>query len=113
MRELVYRSNRKLQEEFDLGAKPHLFDRVKANIKVPVGLGEVTVETTGRQPGLPKIDTVLAELDRDDRAPVWFTDPVQAGQWVRFEAPMSYTLIDPTVVFLDVDAPSPHVSQRR
>lgn len=105
MRELVYLSNRKLQQ-FDLGSKRGLLGRIMASIKVPIGIGQLTVETAGPQERLPTLDTVLAALDGDDRAPVWFTEPVQPGQWVHFEAPMSYIVIGKAVVFLDVDEPS-------
>lgn len=104
VRELVYLSKRKLRQ-FDLGWWRDLRARVKATIKPP-GI-ELTVETDVRRSDLAALDAVIAALERSDRAPVWFTEDVQPGQWVRFEAPMSYTTIGTAIVFLDVDEQSP------
>lgn len=103
VRELVYLSKRKLRQ-FDLGWWRDLRARVKATIKPP-GI-ELTVETDVRRSDLAVLDAVIAALERSDRAPVWFTEDVQPGQWVRFEAPMSYTTIGTAIVFLDVDEQS-------
>lgn len=106
MRELVYLSKRKLRQ-FDLGRAPRgLRARVKAAIRAPLGIGELTVETDSRQRDLPELDDVITALERSERAAVWFTDNAQPGQWVQFEAPMSYTTIGKVVVFLDADAQS-------
>lgn len=105
VRELVYLSKSKLRQ-FDLGSKRGLLGQAKATIKDPMGISELTVETVVPREKLPKIDTVLTALDGSDRAPVWFTEPVQPGQWVRFEAPMSYIVIGTAVVLLDVEEPS-------
>lgn len=105
MRELVYVSKRKLQQ-FDLGGWRGPASRVKATAKVFLGVGEITVEPDGVRRDYPNVDAVLRALDQSDRAPVWFEDEVQPGQWVQFEAPMSYTTVGKAVVFLDVDQPS-------
>lgn len=100
MRELVYLSKRKLRQ-FDLGWWRVFSARVKATIKPP--RIEFTVETDIRRSDLALLDAAIATLERSDRAPVWFTENVQPGQWVQFEAPMSYTTIGNAIVFLDVD----------
>jgi hypothetical protein len=47
---------------------------------------------------------VIADLEKSDRAPTWFTaDGVQPGEWVHFEAPMSYAAVGDGVFFLDLD----------
>lgn len=105
MRELVYLSNRKLRQ-FDLGRKLRLRARLKAVIKAPLGLGELAVEAEKPQGSPPGLDAVLAALENSDRAPIWFTEALQPGQWVHFEAPMSFTTIRRAVVFLDVERQS-------
>lgn len=107
MRELVYLSKRKL-EAFDLGWRRGLLTKIKATVKAPLGLGELAVETDGGRSVYRDLDRVLTRLDRDpERAPVWFTDDVMPGQWVRFEAPLSYAVVGTTAVFLDVEEPTP------
>lgn len=106
MRELVYLSNRKLAT-FDLGRRRGLLDRFKATVKAPLGLGEFMVEADGSRRTVPDLDRVLTELDRSERAPVWFTDDVMPGQWVQFEAPLSHAVVGTTAVFLDVEEPMP------
>jgi hypothetical protein len=98
VRELVYLSKRKLRK-FDLGWWRDLRARVKATIKPP-GI-EFTVETDIRRSDLSALDTVIVAPERSDRAPVWFTENVQPGQWVHFEAPMSYTTIGNASAELD------------
>jgi len=100
VRELVYLSKRKLRQ-FDLGRRG-LGAHLKAVIKAPLGFGEVSVETETHRRDAPALETVIAALDRSDRAPLWFTEKVQPGQWVQFEAPMSYTTIRNAVIFLDI-----------
>lgn len=98
MRELVYLSKRKLAA-FDLGRRG-LFDKFKATVKAPLGFGEVTVEADGSRRKVPHLDRVLTELDRSELAPVWFSEDVIPGQWVQFEAPLSYAVVGTTAVFL-------------
>jgi hypothetical protein len=107
VRELVYLSKRKLRH-FDLSRRrgPRAWvNQVKATIKA-FGIGELTIETAIRQGNLPTSDAVITALKRGDRAPVSFTANVQTGQWVQFEAPLSYTTIGKAIVFLDVDEQS-------
>jgi hypothetical protein len=100
MRELVYLSKRKLSA-FDLGRRG-LLTKIKATVKAPLGLGELAVETEAGGRAHPDLDTVLTKLDRDpNRAPVWFTEEVVNGQWVQFEAPLAYSVVGTTAVFLD------------
>ena len=45
---------------------------------------------------------MIAELESSRRAAQWFTDEEsRAGQWVYFEAPLSYTTVHESVIFLD------------
>ena len=101
----MYLSTRKLRQ-LDVGRRRSFIAQLKATIKAPLGLGELTVESGKLQNDLPKLDSIIAGLDRSDRAPVWFTEAVSPGQWVQFEAPMGYTTISKAVVFLDVDEPA-------
>ncbi|MEK8108250.1 SAVMC3_10250 family protein [Micromonospora sp. M12] len=106
MRELLYLSHRKLRQ-FDLGTSRwrRLGARLTGEIKLP-GFGGVTVgnnNSDGTMSDEPELEAVIAALDNSDRAAQWFTEDVGPGQWVQFEAPMSYALTDRGgVVFLDL-----------
>jgi hypothetical protein len=90
MRELVYLSDRKL-EQF-LPALRSMWPRPKVNIKTPIV--EIGVEPTpeaGRSK-LKQLARVIAHIERTAR---WFADPgAAAGQWVHFEAPLNYLVLD-------------------
>lgn len=112
MRELLYLSQRKLRQ-FDLGRPPwrrigaHL--NVAGEVKLP-GIGGLTVAKGSDSPRAtdPDLDKVIAALEKSDRASRWFTEDVMPGQWVQFEAPMSYALSDHGgVVFIDLDRKTP------
>ncbi|HKS45801.1 MAG TPA: SAVMC3_10250 family protein [Amycolatopsis sp.] len=110
MRELLYLSQRKLRQ-FDLGHARWrgVRARVTGEIKVP-GFGGVTVGNDGDGPkaAVPDLDKVIAALEGSDRASHWFTEDVGPGQWVQFEAPMSYAVTDRGgVIFLDLDQRTP------
>jgi hypothetical protein len=109
MRELVYLSTRKLRQ-LDAGRRRSPIAQLKATIKAPLGIGELTVESRKLQDSIPKLDSIIAALDRSERAAVWFTEAVTPGQWVQFEAPMGYATIGKAVVFLDVDQSSENYS---
>jgi hypothetical protein len=105
MRELVYLSTRKLRA-LDTERLRGRVAQLKATIKAPLGIGELAVESRRFQNGIPKLDSMLAELDRSGRDAVWFTEATRSGQWVHFEAPMGYSTVGKAVVFLDIDQPS-------
>lgn len=100
MRELVYLSKRKL-EQFDLGRRHRIQSPLKITIKPP--FLELVTRTARPQKDMRELDAVIDALERSDRAPVWFTESVQPGQWVHFEAQMSYTTVGNVVVFLQID----------
>lgn len=110
MRELLYLSHRKLRQ-FDLETSRwrRLGARFTGEIKLP-GFGGVTVgnNSDGTKSDEPELEAVIAALDNSDRAARWFTEDVGPGQWVQFEAPMSYALTDGGgVIFLDLDEAAP------
>lgn len=54
--------------------------------------------------GSPSRARAVARLEAAERAPKWFADPdVRPGQWVHFEAPMSYGVVVGAATSLDVD----------
>lgn len=111
MRELVYLSQSKLQQ-FAFGRARRWPGRaqVEGEIGVP-GLAAVKVTPAGSvQDPKPaaNLEKVVSWLESSGRAAQRFADePVQAGQWVKFSAPLSYTTIDGAVFFLDSDQPTP------
>jgi hypothetical protein len=93
MRELVYLSQRKL-EQFQLDRRGGaLVKRIReVGVKAPLGMGEVQVgladEVANRYAQLVR---VLKELDRSERAPRWYEeDGLNPGDWVQFEAPLNF-----------------------
>lgn len=111
MRELVYLSDRKL-EQF-LPALRSMWPRPKVNIKTPVV--EIGVEPAPEveRAKLKQLARVIAHIERTAR---WYTDPgAAAGQWVHFEAPLNYLVLDggpvPGMV-LFVDRVKPGCSDR-
>lgn len=109
MRELVYLSQSKLQQ-FAAGRPPRWGSRteVEAELKVP-GVGGLKVRSKdddrNRASGA-ELDTIITALESTDRASRWFADDVQPGQWIQFEAPLSYTTTSMAVIFLDLDRPT-------
>ncbi len=101
MRELIYVSQAKLRQLVsDLPKRAGLRD-VEAEVSTPVGGVKVGKASREAEPGLA---AAVARLEASDRAPKWFTEPgIRPGQWVHFEAPMSYEDLGGAVVFLDVD----------
>ncbi|WP_409179370.1 SAVMC3_10250 family protein [Amycolatopsis sp. VS8301801F10] len=103
MRELVYLSERKLRQ-FDLQRRrwPGR-GRVEGEVKIP-GVGGLKVGPGPGEPPAADLDAVLAALDSSDRAAKWFADDgARPGDWVQFEAPMSYTCAWFAAVFVDLD----------
>ncbi|OXM70160.1 MULTISPECIES: SAVMC3_10250 family protein [Amycolatopsis] len=102
MRELIYVSQAKLQQ-----LAPGLPKRagglrdVEAEVNTPVGGFKVGKAAREAEPGLA---AAVAALEASSRAPRWFAEPdVRPGQWVHFEAPMSYGQVEDAVLFIDID----------
>jgi hypothetical protein len=77
-----------------------------AEVKTP--LGGVRIGKTAKPPK-PSLAAAIAALESSTRAPKWFADPaVRPGQWVHFEAPLSYgvTRDRASVFFVDPNEPS-------
>lgn len=83
--------------------------RVEGDIKIP-GIGGVKVGPADKVPDQnigSDLDKVIAALDSSSRAAGWFADQEsRPGQWVHFEAPLSYTAISGLVIFLDPGKPT-------
>lgn len=111
MRELVYLSQSKLQQfTFERPRRWRGRAQVEGEIGVP-GLGAVkvapAVASKDTRP-LVDLEKVISSLESSSRAAQWFADErAQAGQWVRFTAPLSYTTFNGAVLFLDNDRPTP------
>lgn len=115
MRELVYLSERKLQQ-FILGRPRRWRGRtqVEGELKVPgiggVKLGPVAPDQSEK--ATPDLEKVISALENSDRAAKWFADDnVQPGQWVHFDVPLCYTPLSDghgvrAVVFLGSDEPT-------
>lgn len=114
MRELIYLSRGKLRQ-FAAGRPRHWRSRaqVEGEIKIP-GVGGFKVrsadcdahDSSSTSSRGADLDKVIAALESTDRAARWFTEDVQPGQWVQFEAPMSYTTTSDAVIFLDLNQPT-------
>jgi uncharacterized protein DUF7019 len=97
VRELVYLSNRKL-EQFMLSRPRRWWQRagVEGEVRLP-GLGGVKV-TRPNEPAersLPELDRVIDALEQSERAARWFTeDGLRPGQWVHFEAQLNHSVMD-------------------
>lgn len=90
MRELVYLSDRKL-EQF-LPALRSMWPRPKVNIKTPVVEIGVEPAPEAERSKLKQLARVIAHIERTAR---WYADPgAAAGQWVHFEAPLNYLVLD-------------------
>lgn len=101
VREYLYVSQKKLRE-LEQRRVSGATARVTAAVKAPLGLGSVTVETSRSGRKIPRLDSAVKGLEKSrERSPVSIDDAGDAGRWVRFRAPMGYTVIDGTVIFLD------------
>ncbi|MFG2512609.1 SAVMC3_10250 family protein [Streptomyces sp. NPDC048584] len=115
MRELVYLSERKLQQ-FRLGKRRRWSSRTPIEGEISfLGFGGVRFGPTSPDTGeavTPDVESVIAALEASDRAAMWFGDPaVQPGQWVYFEAPLCYAPLGVgdqpgAVVFIDHGEPT-------
>ncbi|MFF6980300.1 SAVMC3_10250 family protein [Streptomyces sp. NPDC008343] len=115
MRELVYLSERKLQQ-FRLGKRRRWNNRTPVEGEINfLGFGGVRFGPTPPGAGdavTPDLESVISALEASDRAAMWFGDPaVQPGQWVYFEAPLCYAPLglrdEPgAVVFIDHGEPT-------
>ncbi|WP_019066161.1 SAVMC3_10250 family protein [Streptomyces hokutonensis] len=125
MRELVYLSERKLSQLLP-GKRRRWALRipVEAEFKFP-GLGGVKLGPLRRASGdraVPDLEAIISKLEASDRAALWYADDdVQPGQWVYFEVPLCYSLVEPGlrfrpfrpvgVLFVDYEPSSESASQ--
>lgn len=90
MRELVYLSDRKL-EQF-LPTLRSFWPRPKINVKAE--LVEISLDPAldAEKNRLKQLARVIAHIEKSAR---WFLDPpATAGQWVHFEAPLNYLVVN-------------------
>jgi hypothetical protein len=111
MRELVYVSDRKL-DQFLLG-KPRRRWWNKVDFEGETSLGpfgrvKISRATSVGRVHTPTLDEVIDALNQSDRAPRWYeNEKITAGDWIHFEAKLNYRLLDherfeSVVLFLDV-----------
>lgn len=101
MRELVYLSDRKL-EQF-LPALRSLWPRPKISFRSQLVEFDVAPTQDGQRDRLRHLARVIAHIEKSAR---WFLDPdVSAGHWVHFEAPLNYLVLNSELVFF-VDRPT-------
>lgn len=105
MRELIYVSQAKLRQLVpDLPGGAGRLRDVEGEVKTPLGGFKVGKAAGEGGPGLAR---VVAALEASPRAPRWFADPeVRPGNWVHFEAPLSYAVTGSVTFFLDNTTPS-------
>ena len=91
MRELVYLSEAKL-EQF-LPESSSFWPRPKLSVKLPPFVGvDVDLTSTMKKSQLKHLERVVAQIARTAD---WFTDlELRPGQWVAFEAPLNYLVLD-------------------
>lgn len=96
MRELVYLSHRKLSQFQPERRRGGIFRRITgASAKAPLTLGElsVTFESSNAR-SIPHLDEVLKELDTRRRGVQWYgSEDVRAGDWMQFEALLTYAVV--------------------
>jgi hypothetical protein len=110
MRELIYLSEHKLQQFMtDKSSSWRTKVRMEGDIKFP-GIGGVKVGPADAIQGKrtdSDLGKVIAEIESSSRAAGWFADrESRPGQWVYFEAPLSFTAIGHLVIFLDLGKPT-------
>lgn len=105
MRELIYVSQAKLRQLMpDLPGRSGRLRDMEGEVKTPLGGFKVGKAVRETGPGLAR---VVAALEASPRAPKWFADPeVRPGNWVHFEAPLSYAVTGSVTFFLDSAASS-------
>ena len=106
MRELIYLSDRKLQQ-FVAGKPRRWWSRTgaEAELDVPfVGKAKVS-KPEGDHSRSPSLDRVIRSLEESERAARWFEDEdLSAGQWIHFESRMNFTFmkgLEAVVFFVD------------
>lgn len=108
MRELVYLSESKLAQ-FLPG--PRGGWHVKGSVTTPVGSVDVDPVRGPDAERARRLERVIEQVARDAR---WYTDDgLWPGQWIQFEAPLNYGVLDDKyfgqmVVFLDSGSPAPN-----
>lgn len=89
MRELVYLSESKLAQ-FLPG--PRGGWRVRGSVTTPVGSVDVDPVREPETERARRLERVIAQVARDAR---WYTeDGLRPGQWIQFEAPLNYNVLD-------------------
>lgn len=90
MRELVYLSDRKL-EQF-LPALRSFWPKPVVNVKTQLVEISVNAALDVEKSKLKHLAQVIAHIEKSAR---WFLDPqATAGQWVNFEAPLNYLMVN-------------------
>lgn len=105
MRELVYVSEAKLRQiSNDLPSKKGRLRNVEAEVSTPVGglkVGKAAGESR------PYLAAAVRALDSSPRATKWFAQSnVRPGDWVHFEAPLSFDVVRDAVAFVDINESS-------
>ncbi|MGA5135530.1 SAVMC3_10250 family protein [Streptomyces olivoreticuli] len=94
MRELIYLSDRKLNQFFDdgKGGRRRRLNQIGAT--APMGLGGLQVGLTEQAPGEhSRLAEVIRHLEKTNPAPKSLTDEdLRPGQWGRFTANMNYQI---------------------
>jgi hypothetical protein len=96
MRELIYLSERKLQQFQDDSSRGSMLRRIQQfGAKGPAGLGELSVSLS---PDTAKKHATLTQainhIDYCDRPARWYEDDgLQPGDWLHFEARLSYSVV--------------------
>jgi hypothetical protein len=90
VRELVYLSDRKL-DQF-LPTLRSLWPRPTVTVKTQVVEIGIDSSLNDQKNALKHLAKVIAHIERSAR---WFLDPgISPGQWVHFEAPLNYLVVD-------------------
>lgn len=107
MRELVYLSESKLTQFL---SAPRGGWRVKGSVTTPVGSLDVDPVREPDTERARRLERVIEHVARSAR---WFAeDGLRPGQWVQFDAPLNYSVLDERyfhrmLVFLDSGRPAP------
>jgi Family of unknown function (DUF7019) len=93
MRELIYLSDRKLQQFLpDPIPKWRRLGRLKAEVKAPIG--SISVEASASDDRASKVTQFQKVVRQVEQTAQWFTaDGVRAGDWIFFEERINYWVI--------------------
>jgi hypothetical protein len=117
MRELVYLSRGKLDQFWRDTSTERKRRRIKdVGATAPMGLGGFQVGLTDQTPTAeqPSLADVIARIDSaKDPAPWWSEADVRPGDWVRFEADLSFAILPGSQRMLLFWDPRPGFGQTR